>query len=102
VEDLRGVHSEGVIETLLTHGLVRISGRKKAMGAPLLYRTTNRFLDVFGLEAIADLPSLEELGELGSAPEDAGDSGPGPNGLASDGVEPDGLATKIGGEDDEA
>ncbi|MDR3229937.1 MAG: SMC-Scp complex subunit ScpB [Synergistaceae bacterium] len=66
VEDLRGVRCERVIETLLTHDLIRISGRKKASGSPLLYRTTERFLDVFGLEAIADLPNLEELGELGA------------------------------------
>jgi segregation and condensation protein B len=70
VEELRGVRCERVIETLLSHGLIRISGRKKASGAPLLYRTTNRFLDLFGLEAIADLPTLEELEELGAAPED--------------------------------
>ena len=66
VEELRGVRSERVIETLLSHGLVRIAGRKKASGSPLLYRTTPRFLEVFGLEAIADLPSLDELGELGA------------------------------------
>jgi len=35
----------------------------------LLYRTTSRFLDIFGLEAIADLPTLEELNELGANPE---------------------------------
>jgi segregation and condensation protein B len=70
VEELRGVRCERVIETLLSHGLVRISGRKKASGSPLLYRTTDRFLDLFGLEAIADLPTLEELGELGATPED--------------------------------
>jgi segregation and condensation protein B len=69
VEDLRGVRCERVIERLLSFGLIRISGRKKASGAPLLYRTTGRFLDIFGLEAIADLPSLEELKELGAAPE---------------------------------
>ena len=69
VEDLRGVHSGGVIETLLSHGLVRISGRKKAMGSPLLYRTTSRFLDIFGLEAIADLPTLDEMSKLGGASE---------------------------------
>ena len=69
VEDLRGVRCERVIERLLSLGLIRISGRKKASGAPLLYRTTGRFLDTFGLEAIADLPSLEELKELGAAPE---------------------------------
>ncbi len=68
VEELRGVRCERVIETLLSHGLIRISGRKKASGSPLLYRTTERFLDLFGLEAIADLPSLEELGELGANP----------------------------------
>ncbi|MCL2009332.1 MAG: SMC-Scp complex subunit ScpB [Synergistaceae bacterium] len=71
VEDLRGVRSERVIETLLSHGLVRTAGRKKVSGSPLLYRTTSRFLDIFGLEAIADLPTLEELNELGANPEDA-------------------------------
>ena len=81
VEELRGVRSERVIETLLSHGLVRIAGRKKASGSPLLYRTTPRFLELFGLEAIADLPSLEELGELGADPlEDAGSEGPFPEG----------------------
>lgn len=70
VEELRGVRSERVIETLLSHGLIRIAGRKKASGSPLLYRTTPRFLEIFGLEAIADLPSLEELGELGADPLD--------------------------------
>jgi len=71
VEDLRGVRCERVIETLLSHGFIRISGRKKASGSPLLYRTTSRFLDIFGLEAIADLPTLEELNELGANPESA-------------------------------
>ncbi len=71
VEELRGgFRSERVIETLLGHELIRIAGRKKASGSPLLYRTTPRFLEVFGLEAIADLPSLEELGELGAGPLD--------------------------------
>jgi len=71
VEDLRGVRCERVIDTLLSHGLIRISGRKKASGSPLLYRTSSRFLDIFGLEAIADLPTLEELNELGASPESA-------------------------------
>ena len=68
VEDLRGVRCERVIDTLLSHGLIRISGRKNAVGSPLLYRTPSRFLDIFGLEAIADLPTLEELNELGANP----------------------------------
>jgi segregation and condensation protein B len=74
VEDLRGVRCERVIETLLSHGLIRISGRKKTSGSPLLYRTTSRFLDIFGLEAIVDLPTLEELNELGANPEDASEA----------------------------
>jgi segregation and condensation protein B len=69
VEDVRDVRCERVIDTLLSHGLIRISGRKKASGSPLLYRTTDRFLDLFGLEAIADLPTLQELEELGTNPE---------------------------------
>lgn len=69
VEELRGGHrSERIIAKLLSYGLVRLAGRKKGSGSPLLYRTTPRFLEVFGLEAIADLPSLEELGELGTGP----------------------------------
>ena len=72
IEDLRGVRCERVIERLLSHGLIRISGRKKTSGSPLLYRTTDRFLDLFGLEAIADLPTLAELEELSAAPVSAG------------------------------
>jgi segregation and condensation protein B len=73
IEDLRGVRCERVIERLLSYGLVRISGRKKTSGSPLLYRTTDRFLDLFGLEAVADLPTLEELEELSAIPVSAED-----------------------------
>ena len=88
VEELRGgFRSERVIETLLGHELIRIAGRKKASGSPLLYRTTPRFLELFGLEAIADLPSLEELGELGAGPLD--DDGRGGEDDVRDGGEGD-------------
>jgi segregation and condensation protein B len=73
IEDLRGVRCERVIERLLSYGLIRISGRKKTSGSPLLYRTTDRFLDLFGLEAVADLPTLEELEELSAVPVSAED-----------------------------
>jgi segregation and condensation protein B len=77
IEDIRGVRCERVIDRLLSHGLVRISGRKKTSGSPLLYRTTDRFLDLFGLEAVADLPTLAELEELSAAPvENAGAEDP--------------------------
>lgn len=64
VEEIRGVRCERVIETLLSHGMVRIAGRKKGTGSPLLYRTTDLFLETFGLSAISELPTLEELQEL--------------------------------------
>ena len=64
VEEIRGVRCEKVLETLLSHGIVRISGRRRGTGSPLLYRTTARFLETFGLSAISELPTLEELDEM--------------------------------------
>ncbi len=61
IEDIRSVRCDRVVDTLLKHGLVRISGRKKSVGSPLLFRTTDRFLEIFGLAGINSLPSLEEL-----------------------------------------
>ena len=64
IEEIRGVRCERVIETLLSHGMVRIAGRKKSTGSPLLYRTTDLFLETFGVLSISELPTLEELDEL--------------------------------------
>ena len=61
IEDIRSVRCDRVVDTLLKHGLVRIAGRKKSVGSPLLFRTTERFLEIFGLAGISSLPSLEEL-----------------------------------------
>jgi segregation and condensation protein B len=61
MEEIRTVRCDRVIETLLKHGLVRVAGRKKSTGNPLLFRTTDRFLELFGLDSIASLPTLEEL-----------------------------------------
>ncbi|MDR3279936.1 MAG: SMC-Scp complex subunit ScpB [Synergistaceae bacterium] len=63
MEEIRTVRCDRVIDTLLKHGLVRVAGRKKSVGNPLLYRTTDRFLELFGLDSIASLPTLEELQE---------------------------------------
>jgi segregation and condensation protein B len=63
VEEIRTVRCDRVIDTLMRHGLVRVAGRKKSVGNPLLYRTTDRFLELFGLDAISSLPTLEELQE---------------------------------------
>ncbi|MDD4159573.1 MAG: SMC-Scp complex subunit ScpB [Synergistaceae bacterium] len=73
IEDIRSVRCDRVVDTLMKHGLVRISGRKKSVGSPLLFRTTDRFLEIFGLAGINSLPSLDELKDY-RAEDDAFDS----------------------------
>ncbi len=67
LEDLRGVDCGGVLHTLLERELVTISGRSPAIGRPLLYRTTEHFLEHFGLASLSDLPRLEEMETLWSS-----------------------------------
>lgn len=69
VDAVRGVNSEGVLESLLERRLVRIGGRKEAPGRPFLYETTREFLVAFGLRDLGDLPKVD--GEL-AIPEPAG------------------------------
>jgi segregation and condensation protein B len=69
IDAVRGVNSEGVLDSLLERRLVRIGGRKEAPGRPFLYETTREFLVAFGLRDLADLPKVE--GEL-VIPEPAG------------------------------
>ena len=64
IEEIRGVRCERVLDTLLRHGLIKVAGRRKGSGTPLLYRTTDSFLSLFGLGAISDLPSLEEIQDI--------------------------------------
>tara|TARA_S200000501_G_C20773978_1_gene721823 strand:- start:64 stop:678 length:615 start_codon:yes stop_codon:yes gene_type:complete len=64
IEAIRGVDSSGVIKTLLTKNLVIIKGRDVTPGRPLLYKTTNIFLEYFGINRISDLPKLKEITEL--------------------------------------
>ena len=61
VEALRGVTIEGVLQTLMERGLVKIAGRAEIPGRPLLYETTQLFLDHFGLRNLDELPNVEEL-----------------------------------------
>jgi segregation and condensation protein B len=58
---IRGANSTGVVRTLLERRLIRVAGRKKVIGKPFLYRTTQDFLVHFGLERPEDLPDPEEL-----------------------------------------
>jgi segregation and condensation protein B len=69
IEAIRGVDVDGVVATLLARRLIKISGRKEAVGRPLLYTTTAEFLEAFGLKDLNDLPSLKELGPVTDAEE---------------------------------
>ena len=61
VEAVRGVSIDGVLQTLMERGLVKIGGRAEIPGRPLLYETTQFFLDHFGLRNLDELPNVEEL-----------------------------------------
>lgn len=63
VEKIRGVSVDAVLDTLLDRNLIRVSGRAKKPGGPLLYSTTREFLRYFGLKSIEDLPKSEVLME---------------------------------------
>ncbi len=64
VESIRGVDCSGVIRNLLSKNLIKIKGRDDSPGRPLLYSTTNDFLQNFGLNRISDLPKIKEVAEL--------------------------------------
>jgi segregation and condensation protein B len=78
VEAVRGVAIESVLQTLMERGLVRIAGRAEVPGRPLLYETTQFFLEHFGLKNLDELPNAEELKrrELPRAPVPVAASGP--------------------------
>ncbi|MBI3098504.1 MAG: SMC-Scp complex subunit ScpB [Planctomycetes bacterium] len=61
VEAIRGVQSGPILRALMDRDLVRMTGRSDKPGAPMLYGTTDRFLETFGLKSIKDLPRAEEL-----------------------------------------
>ena len=61
IEEIRGVSAGGVLRTLQERGLIEVVGRSEALGRPLLYGTTPMFLELLGLNDLADLPRTEEL-----------------------------------------
>jgi segregation and condensation protein B len=61
IQAVRGVDPSGALKSLLEKSMVRILGRKKVVGNPLLYGTTQQFLVHFGLNRLEDLPSIEEF-----------------------------------------
>lgn len=64
IEQLRGVDTGGVLETLLERRMIKIAGRKEAPGRPMVYATTDEFLEIFGLKDLESLPDLSEFREI--------------------------------------
>lgn len=64
VDTIRGVESGHLIRVLMDKGLLQFDGKSDLPGKPMLYKTTKKFLEVFGLRNIRELPSLEEIDQL--------------------------------------
>ncbi|MDP8298291.1 MAG: SMC-Scp complex subunit ScpB [Candidatus Tantalella remota] len=63
IESVRGVNVGGVLKALLEKDLLQVKGRKEVIGRPLLYGTTGKFLEIFGLNSLEDLPILRDFTE---------------------------------------
>ncbi|MDZ7338478.1 MAG: SMC-Scp complex subunit ScpB [candidate division KSB1 bacterium] len=64
VAAVRGVNSDGVFKNLLERNLITMAGRASTVGRPVLYKTTEHFLAYFGINSLADLPSIDEVEAL--------------------------------------
>ena len=64
IDHIRGVDSGWVLNSLLEKGLIKILGRKEVAGRPLVYGSSRRFLEIFGLRDLSALPTLQELDAL--------------------------------------
>ncbi|HEK9099419.1 segregation/condensation protein B [Bacillus pfraonensis] len=63
MEEIRGVKTDRALQTLVSHLLIKETGRAEGPGRPILYGTTKEFLDTFGLQTLEDLPTLSEENE---------------------------------------
>ena len=61
IEAIRGVASGEMLRSLMLKGLVKMVGRAEVVGRPMQYGTTRKFLEIFGLNDLKDLPKIEEL-----------------------------------------
>jgi segregation and condensation protein B len=71
IEMIRGVSADYSIQKLLEKELIVIAGRSEQVGKPVLYATSNTFMDYFGLNSVDDLPKLRDI----SAPEEGSSAG---------------------------
>lgn len=83
-ESIRGVDSGAVLGTLMERGLLRILGRKEVPGRPILYGTTQEFLELFGLKNLKDLPTLREIKDMVETTEEGPEK---PEGESAEGAE---------------
>lgn len=72
IEKIRGVDATPTLKTLLERGLIRIVGHGAGVGRPALYGTTDLFLKIFGLNSLAELPTLRDLKEFDGVPGEGG------------------------------
>jgi len=68
IEKIRGVDVTPTLKTLIERGLIRIVGHQGGVGQPALYGTTEEFLKLFGLNSLAELPTLRDLNEVSRDP----------------------------------
>ena len=74
ISNIRGVNADYIIQKLLEKDLIAIAGRSEEVGRPLLYKTSERFLEYFGLKDISELPKLREI--LTEGESEAGEQAP--------------------------
>ncbi|HEX4923178.1 MAG TPA: SMC-Scp complex subunit ScpB, partial [Bdellovibrionales bacterium] len=74
VDEIRGVESGHLMRALMDRGLIRFDGKSELPGKPMLYATTRKFLEIFGLKDLRELPTLSEIDQL--IPEGIGDEEP--------------------------
>lgn len=94
IEQIRGVQmNKGLLDLLLEAGFIRLRGRRRTPGRPVTFGTTEGFLIAFGLDSVADLPSIEEIVAAGLAegPVPAGLSLPLPSDIPGSGLDEDPL-----------
>jgi len=88
IEAVRGVNCDYSVQKLLEHELIEITGRSDGPGRPLLYGTSDKFMDHFGLSDLKDLPQLKELEQENSI---GGEQAPGENNNAEETVSSDNI-----------
>jgi segregation and condensation protein B len=103
IEAIRGVDVSGVLESLLERRMIRVAGRRDVPGRPLVYTTTQEFLEMFGLKDLRSLPTLAELGDdLQNMADQSGFSDAGERDAAILPVDAVDTVENSGGDQDEA